>query len=355
LSVLAEWTPGGSSSDWTRPGAEEISERIFRIPLPLPSDGLKAVNAYLILDSGGPVLIDPGWSTGPGRTELERQMRRVGIGPSEIRRSLVTHVHRDHYTQAVALRREFGTPIALGIGEEASVRSLLRPETKPLDGVLEVLRRAGAVELAQSLGLEQTYPDPEDYESPDQWLQAPVDVELADRTLGAIATPGHTQGHVVFHDAQAGLLFAGDHVLPHITPSVGFEPVQVEAPLRDYIASLQLMREIPDTRLLPAHGPVIDSTHARVVQLLDHHDVRLAQMQEIALGGAATAWDVALQMPWTRRQRPFTALDAFNQMMAVLETESHLQVLAAQGKLRAVHTDGRTEYVATPVDGDQGA
>ena len=87
---------------------------------------------------------------------------------------------------------------------------------------------------------------------------------MGDRTLRVVATPGHTQGHVVFRDEAAGLLFAGDHVLPHITPSIGFEAVPVELALGHYLRSLRLVREMPDMRLLPAHGPVRPSVHDRV-------------------------------------------------------------------------------------------
>ena len=60
------------------------------------------------------------------------------------------------------------------------------------------------------------------------------------RELRAVATPGHTQGHTVFADLEQNLLFAGDHVLPRITPSVGFEAVMGELPLGDYLRSLRL-------------------------------------------------------------------------------------------------------------------
>ena len=66
--------------------------------------------------------------------------------------------------------------------------------------------------------------------------------------------PGHTAGHFVFADLDAGLLFAGDHVLPTITPSVGFELVYADDPLRDFLGSLERVRRLPDLRLLPAHG-----------------------------------------------------------------------------------------------------
>ena len=42
--------------------------------------------------------------------------RSIGSGFGDIRRFLVTHIHRDHYTQAVALRRVGARGTAVGIG-----------------------------------------------------------------------------------------------------------------------------------------------------------------------------------------------------------------------------------------------
>ncbi len=38
--------------------------------------------------------------------------------------------------------------------------------------------------------------------------------------LRAIWTPGHTPGHLCFHDETHDLLLTGDHVLPRITPNM---------------------------------------------------------------------------------------------------------------------------------------
>ena len=67
----------------------------------------------------------------------------------------------------------------------------------------------------------------------------------------------------MFADRRAGLLFAGDHVLPDVKPSIGFEPAYVQQPLRDFLASLAKVRAMPDLMLLPAHGPVSPSSHTR--------------------------------------------------------------------------------------------
>ncbi|HEY3747896.1 MAG TPA: MBL fold metallo-hydrolase, partial [Pseudonocardiaceae bacterium] len=127
---------------------------------------------------------------------------------------------------------------------------------------------------------------------------------------------------------------------------IGFEGAPVDFPLRDYLASLRLVRGMPDARLLPAHGPVAPSVHARVDQLLDHHDRRLALIGDLVDKGASTADEAATRMTWTRRERKLSELDPFNQMLAVLETMAHLDVLMLQGRLSRTDVDGVHHYRA---------
>ena len=151
---------------------------------------------------------------------------------------------------------------------------------------------------------------------------------------------------LVYVDDAAGLMFAGDHVLPHITPSIGLEAARTDLPLGDFLDSLQRVRELPDMRLLPAHGPVTGSVHQRVDELLDHHDRRLADTAKVVERGACTAYEAARALTWTRRERAFADLDPFNQMMAVLETAAHLDVLALRGRLRREDVDGVVHYAS---------
>ena len=161
-----------------------------------------------------------------------------------------------------------------------------------------------------------------------------------------LPTPGHTRGHVVFRDQEAGALFAGDHVLPHITPSIGFEAAPAAMPLRDYIGSLRTVRALPDMTLLPAHGPVAESVHTRVDELLAHHDDRLSACMDTVTAGATTAYESACILTWTRRERHFDELDTFSQMLAVNETAAHLDLLAAQERISSFTEAGVTRYAA---------
>jgi glyoxylase-like metal-dependent hydrolase (beta-lactamase superfamily II) len=337
--------PDGAEADWTRPGVYEVVAGVYRIPLPLPTDGLKAVNVYALTGEGGPVLIDSGWAITEARQALDSALDTLGHAVADVRRFLVTHIHRDHYQMAVAVRREFGNRVSLGAGEEPTITFLAAPSHRPMGGRVEEMRRYGAHELAAWL-LGRTDPvrhDPAAWAPPDDWLQDDTTVAAPARTLRVVATPGHTRGHVVFIDAAARLMFAGDHVLPHITPSIGFEAVRSPLPLGSYLDSLRLVRDLPDQRLLPAHGPVSPSVHDRVDQLLEHHARRLDQAL-VAVGEGATAFEAAQRLTWTRRERKLADLDGFNQMLAVAETAAHLDLLVAQGRMRVTDADGVLFY-----------
>jgi len=317
---------------WIDSGPETVADGVHRIPLPLPMDGLRAVNVYVIEDADGLVLIDGGWALDVSFAQLERSLATLGHDLRDVRQVLVTHVHRDHYTQAVAIRRAVGAEVALGAGEQSSMRSLMAGRTGMLEAQPERLRRLGASDLADELAavpvdLSETLAF---YEDPDVWLE-PGRIGLRTVTLDAIHTPGHTRGHLVFHAPERGLLFAGDHVLPHITPSIGFEPDRPPLPLRDYLGSLRRVLALPDAVLLPAHGPAGGSTHVRVHELLAHHDRRLEDTRAALAAGAGTAPEVARILRWTGRGRSYTELGLFDRMLAVLETAAHLDVLVLRG------------------------
>lgn len=327
--------------DWAEPGAHEVSDGVFRIPLSMPGDGLRAVNVYAMETGDGLVLIDAGWRTPTSLDELESALCSVGYDAASVRDVYVTHIHRDHYTLAVELRRRFGTRIGLGRDEAPGLHELLEIASNVPVTSLVQLRRSGDPDLAdliEELTAAECF-DAESWEKPDSWLD-PGAYAIGARVVEAVATPGHTKGHLVFHDLEAGLLFAGDHLLPTISPSIGFELGEWDLPLGSYLSSLEQMLARPDAVLLPAHGAPGASVHARASELLEHHDVRLTETVEALdrLGKVATASQVAQALTWTRRRRAYAELDDFNRMIATCETIAHLDVLVARA--RAVVADG---------------
>lgn len=326
-----------SGEHWSKEGAWRVADGIHRIPLPLPMDGLKAINVYAIETGDGLTLIDGGWSIQVARDLLEGCLREVGYGFGDIRRFLVTHIHRDHYTMATVLGHEYGADVALGQDEKPGLDLLndAMNGTRQLEGnpFLRVLETAGAHEVAEAWAAgAPDMPDPAWWQYPDTWLSGDQELAVGTRTLDAVHTPGHTPGHYVFADRSAGLLFAGDHVLPTITPSIGFTVPPVPDPLGDFMASLTKVRSLPDLMVLPAHGPVAPSSHQRVDQLTVHHERRLDLSLAALADGPLTAHEVAHHLPWTRHDHAYDDLDLFAQGMASMETKAHLDLLVAQGR-----------------------
>lgn len=327
---------------WEQPGAHEVAPGIHRIPLPLPNDGLKAVNIYAISDGDQVVCIDGGWALTESQELLGAGLATIGYDLGDVREFLCTHLHRDHYTQAIAVRRTYGSTVSVGEGERSCLELMRTIDHHP---AVPRLREAGADDIADILTKYRGERDLVDWEDPDRWLPDGIDIPLATRTLRVIATPGHTRGHVVFHDPAHDTLFAGDHVLPHITPSIGVELNRPPSPLRDYLSSLELIRAMPDARLLPAHGPVTDSVHTRIDELLTHHAERLDATAAAVASGASSAFEVARALGWTRRHRRLDDMDLFNKILAIQETIAHLVVLVERGWLRGERIDGVIRYV----------
>ena len=165
-----------SGEHWTAEGAWEVAAGIHRIPLPLPMDGLKAINVYVITTDDGLVLIDGGWSIPVARDLLDRCLKDIGFGFGDIRRFLVTHVHRDHYTLARVLGKELGVDVALGRGEEPAMMALQdldAPDREPV-------RRAAAHDRRPRPGR------PLEHRSRQRGETAPT------RSGGSCRTPGST-------------------------------------------------------------------------------------------------------------------------------------------------------------------
>ena len=323
---------------------ELVAPGVHRVPVVLPDMGLHEVNVYALTDATGVDLIDCGMNQAASEGALVSGLARIGLGLDDVRNVFVTHHHVDHYSLATKLRREHGFTVHLGEGERQNLRAIRHViDAQAERSHVRDMRRVGFPSSAAGL-VDPATPDidPEVWVDPDRWIDDGATLTSRSRRLTAIATPGHTKGHLVFRDDESDLLFAGDHILSRITPSIGFEASgRPRTALRDYLDSLTLVLGLPDTRLLPAHGPVQPSTHLRVKELLAHHEERLAatMMALESIDVTGTPYNVARRLPWTRHHRDFDTLDPFNQYLAAAETAAHLDVLVQQ-RLARMHDTG---------------
>ena len=221
--------------DWTEPGLFTVAPGVHRIPLPLPNDGLRAVNVYAI--EAGPylVLIDA-WR-GTGRHSAALLDAALGLDSAAssagITRCLVTHVHRDHYTMAVILRQRFGTHVALGIGDRPSLASAVdQGPGRACSATSGLLRQSGCRvgdPRAQRGHSAAGRNEGQRVGVPGRVAQGPGHIGLEAVSCWRCPLPGTLRGIWCSRTRPARMMFAGDHVLPHITPSVGFEPALADS------------------------------------------------------------------------------------------------------------------------------
>jgi glyoxylase-like metal-dependent hydrolase (beta-lactamase superfamily II) len=164
--------------------------------------------------------------------------------------------------------------------------------------------------------------------------------------LRALWTPGHTPGHLCFHDEARDVLLTGDHILPRITPNVSSYDM-TSNPLADYLASLETLRGIQPSEVLPAHEYRFTDLDSRLTDLTEHHRERLAEAERglIAAGSAGTtAWQAATGVTWSR---PWAGLASFQRQAAIGEVLSHLRYLQARGRADESDIDGVGIWTAT--------
>ena len=138
-------------------------------------------------------------------------------------------------------------------------------------------------------------------------------------------------------------------MLPGITPSIGFEPVAAELPLADFLNPLAPTAAAPDALLVAAHGPVTESVHQRVAELLAHHVRRLELTEDQVRVGARSVYEVAQALRWTRRERELITQGPLNGMLAVMETKAHLDVVVHGGSVDRRLEGGLLRYSAHAV------
>ncbi|MFF7607867.1 MBL fold metallo-hydrolase [Streptomyces parvulus] len=210
---------------------------------------------WVILTEGDAVtLVDTGY---PGdRRQLLDSLAAVGSSPEAVEAVLITHAHNDHLGSAEYLRAAHATPVLLHEAEvpharrdflqQVSVGTILRNAWRPgvLPWTVHVLRSGGTER--HPVAAPAPFP-------------APGALDLPGRPV-PVHTPGHTDGHCVFHLPAAGVVISGDALVsghaisriegPQLLPDL-FHHDRARA-----VDSLDVIAGLDGDLLLPGHGPL---------------------------------------------------------------------------------------------------
>jgi len=291
----------------------------------MPDSPLRYVLVYALADDSGLTLIDAGWDNEESWVALNNGLTHIGASIADVQGMLITHHHSDHIGLAHRVRSASGAWIALHPADyEAIIRPEFRdPKIAKIDGLQSLLALGASSSEANDLINRSAKADfRSTYAIPDRLVEDGEVIGVAGWSLRAVHTPGHTPGHLCFIDEDAKLLFAGDHVLPRISPNISADAnAQVDA-LGNFLCSLSKISEYEVDEVLPAHEWRYRGLQQRVKELRDHHEGRLKELLRIVEANpGSVAWELAGELSWSRA---WNETLGFVRTSAVRETKAHL-------------------------------
>ena len=125
---------------------------------------------------------------------------------------------------------------------------------------------------------------------PDETFERHLDVVVGDRPVSLVQLgPAHTDGDVIVHLPDAGVVYTGDLLF------IDGTPIAWAGTLRNWIDAVDAILALEPTAIVPGHGPVTDAAGARKVRdYLEMLDREGRVRHAAGMGPVEAARDIAL-------------------------------------------------------------
>jgi glyoxylase-like metal-dependent hydrolase (beta-lactamase superfamily II) len=320
----------------------KIAKDIYMIKVPLPENPLKNLNSYLIKGTTRNLLIDTGFNTQICYDALSEGIKEAGIDMDNTD-IFLTHLHSDH------------AGLCARIASPNSNIYMSRVDSQHIKKFFNINYFENLETIFYALGFSKEEFADNIKSSPIVKYAPPIETEyteiedgflidLGNRVIKAVLTPGHTPGHMCLYIESEKLLFSGDHVIFDITPNItkwrGFNNS-----LRHYMDSLNLIKNMPVELTFSSHRNPMGNCIERIDELLNHHEIRITEAHNIVRKcPGLSPYDIAAKMTWSIRAKDWKAFPVVQKWFATGEASAHLDYLEDEGKVKSTNIDGEIKY-----------
>jgi glyoxylase-like metal-dependent hydrolase (beta-lactamase superfamily II) len=306
------------------------------MPIPFP---LRTVNVHVLTGSDGWALIDTGIGTPAARAAFWEGLQSLGLEIDALQAIVLSHQHPDHVGLSGELQSQSGAKVYMHPLDEAHIHRI------PTGTMSERFKHVS--QFLQQHGLPPTelwlaHVDPQTVRSmicvpPHEAFTLVQDgayIDLLGERYRVLWTPGHSDGHICLWRERDGVFLAADHVLPRITPNIGlYSELDRPNPLQDYLNSLEKVRNLPASIVLPGHGQPFADLAGRAREIAEHHTQRLQQIVTLLARKPQHAAQLTAQLFGRRLQ------NSEAKRMAVAEVLAHLEYLRYAGRVEQMRSD----------------
>lgn len=311
------------------PATELIAPGVLSVPVVFPDNPMRYTLSYVLFGGDECVVVDPGFDSDQGHSQLLDALARLGVGPKDITGIIATHFHTDHLGMAARLSRVSGAWIALGSKERRYISDFENAtEESHLDRARMRLWGVPEERVAEAAMTPRALLDMRQLADPDRVLANAEILPIAGRKWRIMETPGHTPGHICLWDDDSELVLTGDHILPRISPNVSLEIRGDADPLRNNIESLRSIVGNDHYEACPAHEYRFRGVAGRARILEAHIAERSEEVLEALDDGGSTVFEVARELSWSRG---WDSLGQLQFRLALSETAAHIRYLTTSG------------------------
>ncbi|MBN2687697.1 MAG: MBL fold metallo-hydrolase [Deltaproteobacteria bacterium] len=318
---------------------QEIGDHFFMLTLPMPFR-LGHVNIFAIIHHKRVFLFDTGIHFPQTMPKLEEFLNELHLSPARVDRIFITHYHADHCGVAGEIKRMSGAQIlASHAGNEirqsqknegdviAKIRHFYHEHGMPADlihALTELFRHFRKATVPFDV---------------DVCLDDGEICSIGDRSFKCITTPGHSRDHMCYYFPGEGILLAGDHVLPDITPNLSPDLFdRTFRPLKCFLDSLARIENLPVSKVFPAHGSPYTDLTGRIQAIRKHHEERKRLTLRALEHGEKTTFQVSHDIFGTD-------LKEFDEFLALNETYVHIIELVEEGLVEEIHRGELISYL----------